>query len=72
MDGHVIGMLEQENFLEIGFVLFGLGILAGIAALLYGQTRGSSRQGEQRAQKPPRAGSVSIEQHRNIQTVSAR
>ncbi len=68
----MFGVRDQEIFLEIGFVVFGLGILAGIVALVYGCARGGTRQGERRAQNPPSAGSVSGERHRNIQTVAAR
>ncbi len=71
-EGRVIGMQNQESLLEIGFVLFGLSILAGIVALVYGQTQGGRHQGARRAQNAPARGSVSTERHQNIQTVSAR
>ncbi len=68
----MFGVRNQEIFLEIGFALFGLGILAGIVALVYGRARGGTRHGERRAQNPPTEGNVSGERHRNIQTVAAR
>ncbi len=67
----MLGVGDQETWLEIGFALFGLGILAGIVALVYGRARGSTRRGERHAENPP-AGNVSGERHRNIQTVAAR
>ncbi len=63
---------DQETWLEIGLLVLGLGILAGIVVVMYGRARGGTRQGERRAQNPPAAGSLSGERHQNIQTVAAR
>ncbi len=68
----MLGVGDQETWLEIGFALFGLGILAGIVALVYGRARGSTRRGRRHAEQPPQAGSIGAERHQHIATVAAR
>ncbi len=72
LEGFVFGLRDQDSWLDIGLAVFGLSILTGIVALLYGRTRGTVRRREGWAQNPPAPGRIPGERHRNIQTVAAR
>jgi hypothetical protein len=63
---------DDETWLELGFAIFGMGLLAGIIAVGYGRAKGRVTHSSRRTQKLPAAGSVSGERHRNIQTTAAR
>jgi hypothetical protein len=68
----VLRKLDAERAFEAGIVILGLGLLGGLAALLFGRASGDIRRGRRHAEAPPTAGAVANERHQHISAVSAR
>ncbi len=64
--------LDEELFLEMGIVVFGMGLLTGVATLLFGRAAGTMRRQRRHHARPPAMGTVPAERHTNITTTAAR
>ncbi len=63
---------DPESFLEAGLMLFGLGLVGGLAVLLLGRVSGGMRRSRRMSASPPAAGSIPGSRHQNIDTTAAR
>jgi hypothetical protein len=63
---------DHETWLEVGLAALGLGVLAGLIALLVGRLGGDAGRGARRAEQSPSAGSVPDQRHQNIAGPSPR
>ncbi len=60
--------MDRENLLEIGVVLLGAGILAGVGLLVTGRVLGSTRHGRCLSEPPPAPGAIPSERHQQLAT----
>ncbi len=58
--------------LDAGVFILALGILSGLAILVFGQAAGQAQQSKQHAEQPPSGGEVPNERHQNISGVASR
>jgi hypothetical protein len=63
---------DHESWIEAGLVLLGLGVAAGLAALVVGRLSGDARRGARHAEGSPSPGAVLDERHQNIAGPSPR
>jgi len=63
---------DRESVLEGGLLVFALGCLAGLAALVFGGAAGRSERAARHAEDAPAPGSVPAERHHHTSGVSAR
>jgi hypothetical protein len=57
---------DHELLLEMGLVGVALGILGGLAVLVFGRLAGDTQRRARHAEGPPSAGSVPAERHENL------
>ena len=67
-----LGMPERATWLEAGLVLTAVGLIGGLAVLVFGRAAGGVRRGRRRDEDPPAPGSVSPNRHQNIAAASPR
>ncbi len=63
---------NRARWLDIGLAVFTLGIVTGIATLVYGQTGYFLQRRVKEAEGPAAPGTIPAERHENISTASAR
>ena len=63
---------DWESWIEGGLVLLGLGVVGGVASLVFGRFSGDARRGARHAERTPAPGSVPDERHQNIAGPSPR
>jgi hypothetical protein len=63
---------DHETWLEAGLAVLGLGVLAGLIALLVGRLGGDAGRSARHAEQAPTAGSVPDQRHQNIAGPSPR
>jgi hypothetical protein len=63
---------DRETWIEGGLLLLGLGVLGGLASLIFGRLSGDARRGARHAEHSPAPGSVPDERHQNIAGPSPR
>ncbi len=63
---------DRETWLEAGILALALGILGGVASLIYGKASGSVSHTRKQRQAPPQPGSIQPEKQSNVNSNPAR